>query len=309
MFSLLHLHFESVLRAIALARPGLLKKVYRVFSSVQYHAATPPQRLWLLERQIQQCAQFNDLFTEQVFEGVIQAFLKELELSQVGHVDLRIGVSTRTWPWMKTIADGIQIIERELQGYPQISLAFLAALNFAKPLAEIEKIVEMLLNDPLIHKKFVGVDINIVPKDLPKLIQYAPLLLTAQQQGMKINMHLGELFDNAFSKEILSRIVPQRIGHGVRLLEDESLVDFLRQHNICLDMCPVSNTRLGVFNWKQPENPAKKALQLGIPVTINTDDPVLFQTTLSQEIELAHLNAEEITMIQDTGRTYGYIHR
>jgi adenosine deaminase len=139
-------------------------------------------------------------------------------------------------------------------------------------------------------------------------VQYVPLILTAQQQGMKINIHLGELFGNAFSKEVLSYIVPQRIGHGVRLLEDEDLVDFLKRHDICLDMCPVSNTHLGACNWKQPNNPAKKAMQLGIPVTINTDDPVLFQTTLSQEIELAHLNAEEVKMIQATGRKYRYVH-
>jgi adenosine deaminase len=138
-------------------------------------------------------------------------------------------------------------------------------------------------------------------------VLYAPLLLDFQQRGMKINMHLGELFDNTFSKEVLSYIVPDRIGHGVRLLEDESLIDFLKRYDICLDMCPVSNTRLGVYDWTQPGNPAKKAMYLGIPVTINTDDPVLFQTTLAQEIALAHLNAEEIKIIQITGRTYGYL--
>jgi adenosine deaminase len=307
MFSLLHFHFESVLRAIAETRPNLLKKLYRTFSSTQYRAASPTQRLQLLEGQIQRFAQFNDLFTEQVFERVVQAFLKELELSNVEHVDLRIGVSTKKWQWMETIADGIQVFERERQMHPHISLSFLGALNFAKPFAEIDEIFEILLGDQLVQKKFVGIDINVLPADLPKLVQYAPLILDSQQQGMKINIHLGELFDNAFSKEVLSYIVPHRIGHGVRLLEDESLVDFIQRHDICLDMCPVSNTRLGVFDWNQPHNPAKKAMQLGIPVTINTDDPVLFQTTLSQEIALAHLNTEEIKMIQATGRKYGYL--
>ncbi len=306
MFSLLHFHFESVLRAIAETRPSLLKKLYRTFSSTHYHAASPIQRLQLLEEQIQQLAQFNNLFTEQIFERVVQAFLKQLELSNIGHVDLRIGVSTKKWQWMETITDGIQVFERELHVHPNISLSFLGALNFAKPCAEIEEIFEILLNDQFVQKKFVGIDINVLPPDLPKFVQYAPLIFTAQQQGMKINIHLGELFDNAFSTEVLSYIVPHRIGHGVRLLEDESLVDFIKQHNICLDMCPVSNTHLGVYHWKQPNNPAKRAMQLGIPVTINTDDPVLFQTTLSQEIELAHLNAEEVKMIQVTGRKYGY---
>jgi len=307
MFSLLHCHFESVLRALAETRPTSLEKLYRTFSSAQYCAASPAQRLQLLEGQILQFAQYNDLFTEKVFGSIVQAFLKELELSNVAHVDLRIGVSTKKWQWMETIADGIQVFESELHMHPTLSLSFLGALNFAKSFAEIDEIFEILLNNQFVQKKFVGIDINILPADLPKLVYYTPLLLTAQQQGMKINIHLGELFDNAFSKEVLSYIVPHRIGHGVRLLEDESLVDFIKQHDICLDMCPVSNTRLGVYHWRQSNNPAKKAMQVGIPVTINTDDPVLFQTNLAQEIELACLNADEIKIVQATGRKYGYI--
>ena len=58
--------------------------------------------------------------------------------------------------------------------------------------------------------------------------------------------------------------------------------------------------------WRQPQNPAKKALQLGIPISINTDDPVLFQSSLAQELSLARLTDEEIKTIQETGRRYGY---
>lgn len=309
MFSLLHLHFEAVLRTIAETRPGLLKNVQRTFSLTQYHAASPAQRLSLLEGQIKLLAQANqDLFTEEVFERVVQTFFKQLELSQVEHVDLRIGITPTKWRWMSTIADGIQIFERELQRYPTISLSFLGALNFAKSFAEIDEIFEVLLGDAWVHRKVVGLDINVLPEDLPKLRHYLPTILQAQQHGMKINIHLGELFENPVSKEILSCLVPHRIGHGVRLLEDESLVAFLLQHDICLDMCPVSNARLGVSTWHGSNNPAKQAMQRGIPVTINTDDPLLFQTTLSQEIALAHLTAEEIKIIQATGRKYRYRH-
>lgn len=307
MFSLLHMHFEAVLRAIAEARPDLLNKVYKTFHSAQYRAASPIQRLQLLEAQIQHYAQISDLFTEQVFEHIVQTFLRQLEQSHVEHVDLRIGVQTKKWRWMKTIADGIQIFERELKRYPNVSLSFLGALNFAKPFAEIDEILEILFTDQFVRETFVGIDINVLPADLPKFVHYVPSLLISQQQGMKVNIHLGELFDNAFSKEILSYLIPRRIGHGVKLLDDASLVHFLQQQNICLDMCPVSNTRLGVFDWHQPDNPAKKALRLGVPFTINTDDPVLFRTTLSQEIALAKLTAEEVTLIQATGRTYGYV--
>lgn len=307
MFSLLHFHFESALRVIASARPGLLKNVYSTFGSAQYRTASPAQRLNLLERQVQQLAQCNqDLFTEQIFETVVKTFIKALERSNVEHVDLRIGISTKKWTWMKTIADGIQVFERELQRHPHLSLSFLGALNFAKPLVEIDEVFEMLLSDAFVQKTFIGIDINLLPVDLPKFVQSIHSLYSVQQRGMKINLHLGELFDNAFSRKVLSYIVPHRIGHGVRLLEDESIVRFLKQRDICLDMCPTSNTCLGVWDWHRADNPARKAMRLGIPVTINTDDPVLFRTNLAQEIALANLTAEEIKKIQATGRMYGY---
>src|SRR5581483_4870833 len=141
MFSLLHVHFEAVLRAIAETRPDLLKNVQRTFRSTHYNAASPIQRLHLLEEQIQHLAQSNqDIFSEEIFERVVQTFLKQLELSNVEHVDLRIGITPTKWQWMRTIADGIQVFEREIQRYPMISLSFLAALNFAKSFAEIDDI-------------------------------------------------------------------------------------------------------------------------------------------------------------------------
>lgn len=289
-----------------MASPDSLTPVYNTCNSVQYQAAAPAQRLHLLEKQIQHQARLNpEAFTETVFTRIVHTFFKDLEQSHIEHADLRIGVTTKRWPWMNTIADGIQVFERERMHFPSLSLSFLAALNFAKPPAEIDEIFGML-TIPYLQQTFVGFDINLLSADLPKFVRYVPRLLAAQQQGKKINIHLGELFDNAVSKEILSCLVPHRIGHGVKLLEDEALVNFLKLHSICLDMCPVSNTRLGVCDWTRNPNPARRALQFGIPTTINTDDPILFQTTLAQELALANLTTEEIALIQEAGRTYGY---
>jgi adenosine deaminase len=251
MFSLLHLHFESVVRTLAEASPGSLKQIQSVFTTPTYRAASPAQRLQLLERQIQQCAQCHrGIFTETIFTRIVHTFFQELERSQVSHVDLRIGVSTRKWPWMKTIADGIQVFERERKRhFPAITLSFLAAVNFAKPIEEIEEIFDILSTNAFVQQTFVGVDINLVPADLSTFLQFVPSLHAVQQKGWKINLHLGELFENAFSQEVLSSVIPQRIGHGVRLLEDEHLVKYIQHHDICLDMGPISNTRLGVWDW------------------------------------------------------------
>ncbi len=57
------------------------------------------------------------------------------------------------------------------------------------------------------------------PGDLATLDLYLATLRDLQRSGLRVNIHLGELFGSGFSREVLSRIIPSRIGHGVLLLE------------------------------------------------------------------------------------------
>lgn len=80
----------------------------------------------------------------------------------------------------------------------------------------------------------------------------------------------------------------RRIGHGVRCLEDESLVKYLRDHQIPLEVCPTSNVCLNVAPSiaGQPllaQHPIQKLLDAGLYVTLNSDDPPMFNTTLTDE--------------------------
>lgn len=73
-----------------------------------------------------------------------------------------------------------------------------------------------------------------------------------------------------------------RIGHGVRCLEDPNLVNYLRESQIPLEICPTSNICLGVFP-RMESHPLKRLIEQGLYVTLNSDDPPMFNTTLSDE--------------------------
>jgi adenosine deaminase len=73
-----------------------------------------------------------------------------------------------------------------------------------------------------------------------------------------------------------------RIGHGVRCLEDPELVTFLREKQIPLDVCPSSNVCLRVVPALS-DHPLPKLIEEGLLVTINSDDPPMFNTTLTDE--------------------------
>lgn len=304
MYSLLHCHFESALRALALVKPNRLQHLRSVRESPAYREATSVGRLDLLCQTASNLTDDEDLFTEVVFRRIVQHLLDEMRTSNVEHIDLRIGPTVGRWQWMRSAVDGLTLFREELGRYNGLSVAFLAAVNMTKSESQLDTIFNVLL-DADMAGRLVGLDINLLPGDLPKFDRYLGVVRVLQRAGLRINVHLGELFDNEVSRYVLSRIVPDRVGHGVLLLHDPALVDMIRSQGICLDMCPTSNTLLGVVDWSR-ENPARRALRLGVPVSINTDDPILFGTNIEREIRLAGLVEEEFDAVVASGRKYRY---
>ncbi len=101
------------------------------------------------------------------------------------------------------------------------------------------------------------------------------------------NPHAGEGSGPESVWQTLESLSPNRIGHGVRSIEDEELVAHLVDKKIPLEICITSNVRLGIYQSYQ-NHPVKKLIDAGCLVTLNTDDPVLFQTSLSREYLLAY---------------------
>jgi len=100
--------------------------------------------------------------------------------------------------------------------------------------------------------------------------------------GMASVPHAGEVAGAESVWGALRSLKAQRIGHGVRCLEDTALVTELRERQIPLEVCPTSNVCLGVAS-SIAEHPLPQLLKAGLYVTINSDDPPMFNTTLTDE--------------------------
>jgi hypothetical protein len=303
--SLLHCHFESALRALAVARPGELERLRPVFESPSYAQATPAGRLSMLDGQVTQLTQGRDIFTREVFAEVVRRLGEEMTGSGICHVDLRVGVLMHRWPWIGSLADAIGTFRSALPGRDTLTVSFLGAVNLSKPHDVLDAVFGKVLEDAAACGLLAGLDINMGPADLAVLDRYLATLHDLQRGGLHVNIHLGELFGAGFSRQVLSRIIPSRIGHGVLLLDDTDTVQLIRESGICLDMCPVSNTRLGVQDWTR-SSPAARAMSLGLPVTINSDDPVLFGADLDANLALAGLSSSQLEAARLAGNRYGY---
>lgn len=131
---------------------------------------------------------------------------------------------------------------------------------------------------------------------------YPPEIFTsafaiARQAGLPAVIHAGETSGAQSIRGALDALQAKRIGHGVHCLEDADLVRRLREEQIPLEVCPTSNVCLNLYpEFRQ--HPLPQLLNEGLYVTLNSDDPPMFNTSLTREFQLAAeafcLNQEQI---------------
>jgi len=122
---------------------------------------------------------------------------------------------------------------------------------------------------------------------------FGEVFALAREHGLRRSVHAGEALGPESVWSALKSLAPERIGHGVRAIEDPHLVEYLASHQIPLEVCPTSN----IFTRAYPSydaHPAKRLFDAGLRLTINSDDPAFFHTTLAEEY--AHLAALGFTM-------------
>ncbi len=110
----------------------------------------------------------------------------------------------------------------------------------------------------------------------------ASMFAKAKAEGLASVPHAGEQHGAASLRETLDLLAPDRIGHGVRCLEDLELVAELIDKQIALEVCPSSNVALGVVG-SFAEHPLPRLLDAGLAISLGSDDPPLFGTTLVDE--------------------------
>ena len=125
---------------------------------------------------------------------------------------------------------------------------------------------------------------------------FEQVFLRAREHGLFGVAHAGEEGPPEFVRQALDQLRARRIDHGVRALEDPKLVERLVRERVPLTVCPLSNVELGVVSSLQ-EHPLRRMLELGLAVTVNSDDPAYFGGYITENF-LAAQRALDLTREQ-----------
>lgn len=114
---------------------------------------------------------------------------------------------------------------------------------------------------------------------------YADIVAGLAGSGLHVTTHYGEAGGAEFPREAVEALNSERLGHGVSVAEDPSVVALVRERDVTLEMCPTSNRRTGAVPSLE-EHPARRLLDQEVSVTINTDNPGLFAVDLTNELRV-----------------------
>jgi adenosine deaminase len=127
----------------------------------------------------------------------------------------------------------------------------------------------------------VSVDIGGSEEQFPPK-PYAPVYRRAKQMGLHLVAHAGEAAGAESVWEAIKELNVEHIGHGVSANTDPKLMQYLFEHGITIETCPISNVKTGVVK-KLEEHPVRTFFEKDLKATVNSDDPSMFGTDMNNE--------------------------
>lgn len=228
--------------------------------------------------------------TKDNLKRVAKELAEDLKKENVIYAEIRFAP-------MKHIKKGLSgedVIDSILSGLKEIDIKTNLILCMMRGSSYEENIEVINLAKKYLNKGVCAIDLAGA-EALYKTYMYENLFDKANKLGIPFTIHAGEADGKDSIKSAIS-FGAKRIGHGIRIVEDEELIKKVIEKNILLEICPTSNIQTRCVN-SYKEHPIKKLLKKGIPISINTDNRTVSNTTLTVEYE--HLINELAFTVED----------
>ena len=213
------------------------------------------------------------------FQGLIDEVRRELIAQNVVYAEVTVSVIEYLNQGLE-LTELIAAMEVAAQS-PQLRIQWIVDLvrNFG-PEITLDALRRILALRP---DSVCGITLGGAEHEYPPE-QFAEHYRLARDAGLRLTVHAGEAVGPESVWGAIRSLGVERIGHGVRAIEDPKLVEYLAEHQIPLEVCPTSNLRTGVYR-SYDEHPVRRLYEAGVPISISTDDPTFFSTSLVKEFE------------------------
>ena len=233
------------------------------------------------------------LVTEDDFADLTRAYLRRAAADGVRHAEIFFDPQTHTDRGVpiEVVIDGIGAAlaegERELGITSALILCFLRHLSAGAAMATLE--AALPFRDRIVAVGLDSSEAGHPPDDFRAVFD------RARVEGFLTVAHAGEEGPADYVRQALDHLHVRRVDHGVRCLEDPALVDRLVREQVPLTVCPLSNVRLRVVP-DLAAHPLRRMLELGLCVTVNSDDPAYFGGYVAENLRAS---AEALDLSDD----------
>ncbi|MEX2303243.1 MAG: adenosine deaminase [Bryobacterales bacterium] len=239
------------------------------------------------------------------FRALVQAVLERLAAENIVYAEITVSFIEYMQQGI-ALADIVSTLDdASSAGEPLRVQWILDPVRNIGPERALELLQEVLRTRP---RHLVGITIGGSEHLYPP-VQFVKVYTLAREAGLRRTVHAGEGLGPESVWESIRELGVERIGHGVRSIEDPALVRHLAENQIPLEVCPTSNLWTAIYPSYEA-HPLKALHEAGVAVSINTDDPEFFRTSLSEEFEHARemgLSEAAIRKILQNGFRHAFL--
>ncbi|MFW9916973.1 MAG: adenosine deaminase [Candidatus Thorarchaeota archaeon] len=225
---------------------------------------------------------------EQDFEEITYQILRELNNQNVKYLEAYYSPGDYIRQGLTTSGITEAIITGKKRAYRDFGIQCDLIIDLVRdhgPEIGMQRVEEVT---PFLGKGVIGIGIGGSEQEFPA-DPYEPIYKEAKRRGFRLTAHAGEAAGPASIWAAIQKLECERIGHGVRAEEDPQLVAFLKESQIPLELCVISNVKTRVCKSVE-SHPIKQYYEEGLMVTVNSDDPTMFNTSLTHEYEILAQN-------------------
>ena len=224
------------------------------------------------------------IHTPEDYRELTYNYLKECAKNNVIYVEAMISSTHAKQKGMSYHSFLEGVIEGATQAENEFGIISKYIMNGIRHLGEesVHNTAEEVLNNP--HKDLVGFglagdELHFPPKLFTKTFDML------KEANFPITVHAGEWDGPERIRDAIDLLHPTRLGHGVRSIEEYDLINYIKELDIVLEICPTSNIATKIYKNYQ-EHPVKTLFDQGVKITVNSDDPPFFNASIAGEYKV-----------------------